>query len=126
MTNPSDDPKGNKESEDRNGYEEPEIRTDGGEVAAQNPRSRTSGVQDGRTEPPQPGIPPFSDQPDQGETPANQPEDRHSKGAQVGDLPDSVESHFTPAELQRLQSIAASTNAKSAWVIKRLFRDPEE
>lgn len=125
MTDSNGDSKEDEERNTSNGSEEPEIRTDGGEVVAQNPKSGITGVQDGPPKPPQPGGPTFRAQPDQGETQSNQPEDTHSKVSQVRDLPDSVESHFTPAELQRLQSIAASTNAKSAWVIKRLFRDHE-
>lgn len=126
MTDPAEDSKNIEESDDANGCEEPELRTDGGEVTAQNSAFAITGGPGGPTQPPEPEAPPRGAQRTQGETQTSLPEAKHATGNQLGDLPDSVETHFTPAELQRLRRIAESKNAQSAWVIKRLFRDPEE
>lgn len=124
VTDPAEDTKGNDDRGDLNESTEPEIRTDGGEVIAQNSGLGLSDVPGGPTVRLPPEAPSITDR--RGEKQASLPETKLSSGNQVDDLPASVESHFTPAELQRLQRIAASTNAKSAWVIKRLFRNSEE
>ena len=66
VTDPAEDTKGNDDPVDSEAAEEPEIRTDGGEVAAQNPGFGTNGIQSDLKKPPQPGIPPFTDRPDHG------------------------------------------------------------
>lgn len=125
MTDPAEDSKGNDEPPDSEAAEEPAFRTDGGEVAALDPGLGNNG-KIGPSLPSQPEPPSIKDWRDREEPPAGQSEDTSLTGNRVGDLPDSIESHFTSAELQRLQSIAARTNAQSAWVIKRIFRNPEE
>lgn len=113
----SDDPDG----EDGPGV--PELRADGGEVAAHNPGVRRVGGEGRRPEPPQPELRPLCDR---GEPPSSQPGSQASAGTQFDNLPESVETHFTPAELHRLRRIARCKNSQSAWVIKRLLRESSE
>lgn len=114
MTDPVEDSKSNEEPDDSTGCEEPELRTDGGEVTAQHPGFPITGGPGGPTQPLEPEAPPMGARRVQGETQTRLPEAKRSIGNQLGDLPDSVEAHFTPAELQRLRRIAESKNAQSA------------
>lgn len=126
VTDPSEESKGNDESDDWKGTEEPELRTDGGEAAAHRPGFGPDDTVRGPTMPPQPGVPSFGDRTDPGETSQRKPKDTRFSGDQVRSLQNSVESHFTPEELDRLRKIAARANTKSAWVSNRLFQNPEE
>lgn len=103
------------------------VLPDGGEIAAHDPdgvpvqshnESRESSLREETIS---------RDQLDERQPPANLSADsKPVPSTHFGDPAEVVESHFSAEELARLRALASNPSTESAWVIKRLFCDPQE
>lgn len=103
-----------------------ELRTDGGVAVDGTATKDTHPAGAGPTATDTPRSPANRGPSVDGSHPENSTERDSGTNPGTAEPKETVTEHFSRSELRRLETIAASADKKSAWVIKRLLRQRED